>query len=75
MNNKTLDFSNEEFSQILEKASSMVLAKYEHLDDIKGFNVSSQEEVESWFDEPLPRTGQNSFSLLAFSLFGTLATL
>jgi len=64
MNNKTLDFSNEEFSQILEKASSMVLAKYEHLDDIKGFNVSSQEEVESWFDEPLPRTGQNSFSLL-----------
>ena len=64
MNNNTLDFSQEEFSQILEKASSMILEKYDNLDSIKGFNVSSQEEVESWFDEPLPRVGKDSFELL-----------
>ena len=64
MNNNTLDFSQEEFSQILEKASSMILEKYENIDSIKGFNVNSQEEVESWFDEPLPRIGKDSFELL-----------
>lgn len=64
MNNNTLDFSNEEFGNILQKVSAMVLDKYEHLDDIKGFNVSSQEEVEGWFNEPLPRTGKDSFELL-----------
>ncbi|AFK02606.1 Pyridoxal-dependent decarboxylase [Emticicia oligotrophica DSM 17448] len=64
MNNNTLDFSNEEFANILQKVSAMVLDKYEHLDEIKGFNVSSQEEVEGWFNEPLPRTGKDSFELL-----------
>jgi hypothetical protein len=64
MNNNTLDFSQEEFSKILEKASSMILEKYKNLDTIKGFNVNSQEEVESWFDEPLPRIGKDSFELL-----------
>lgn len=64
MNNNTLDFSQEEFSQILEKASSMILEKYANLDAIKGFNVNSQEEVESWFNEPLPRSGKDSFELL-----------
>jgi hypothetical protein len=34
MNNNTLDFSQEEFSQILAKASSMILEKYANLDSI-----------------------------------------
>lgn len=64
MNNNTLDFSQEEFSRILEKTSSMILEKYANLDAIKGFNVNTQEEVESWFDEPLPQVGKDSFELL-----------
>jgi glutamate/tyrosine decarboxylase-like PLP-dependent enzyme len=42
----------------------MILEKYANLDSIKGFNVNSQEEVESWFDEPLPLIGKDSIELL-----------
>ena len=62
--NNTLDYTQEEFQQILEKTSSMILEKYANLNAIKGFNVSSQEEVESWFDEPLPLQGKDSLALL-----------
>ena len=62
--NNTLDYTQEEFQQILEKTSSMILEKYANLAAIKGFNISSQEEVESWFDEPLPLQGKDSLALL-----------
>jgi aromatic-L-amino-acid decarboxylase len=62
--NNTLDFSQEEFQKILEKTSTIILQQYKNLASQKGFNVGSQEEVESWFDEPLPLTGKNSFELL-----------
>ncbi len=62
--NNTLDYTQEEFQQILEKTSSMILEKYANLNAIKGFNVNSQEEVESWFDEPLPLQGKDSLALL-----------
>ncbi len=62
--NNTLDYTTEEFQEILEKTSSIILEQYANLPKQKGFNVSSQEEVESWFDEPLPYSGKDSFELL-----------
>jgi aromatic-L-amino-acid decarboxylase len=62
--NNTLDFSQEEFQKILEKTSEIILEQYDKLSTQKGFNVSSQAEVESWFDESLPLTGKDSFELL-----------
>ncbi|WP_435357279.1 pyridoxal phosphate-dependent decarboxylase family protein [Emticicia sp. SJ17W-69] len=62
--NNTLDYTQEEFQDILNKTSEMILEKYANLDAIKGFNVNSQEEVESWFDEPLPLHGKDSLELL-----------
>lgn len=55
--NNTLDFTPEAFGEILQKTSELVLERYQNIDSIKGFNVSSQEEVESWFDEALPLNG------------------
>jgi aromatic-L-amino-acid decarboxylase len=60
----TLDYSQEEFQQILEKTSTMILEHYNTLDTIKGFNAPPQHELENWFNEPLPRTGKDSFELL-----------
>ena len=62
--NNSLDYSQEEFQQILEKTSTIILDQYANLANQKGFNVGSQEEVESWFDEPLPLQGKNSIELL-----------
>ena len=62
--NTSLDYSQEEFQHILEKTSEIILDQYANLATQKGFNVSSQEEVESWFDEPLPLQGKDSIELL-----------
>lgn len=62
--NNTLDYPQEEFQKILEKTSSMILDQYSNLASQKGFNVNSQEEVESWFNEPLPLEGKDSLTLL-----------
>ena len=63
--NETLDYTPEEFQQILQKTSELILQQYENVDAIKGFNDFPQKEVESWFDEPLPLVGKDSFELLA----------
>ena len=62
--NNTLDYPQEEFQKILEKTSSIILDQYSNLASQKGFNVNSQEEVESWFNEPLPLEGKDSLTLL-----------
>lgn len=55
--NQTLDFSSQEFQNILEKTNQLIIQHYDKIEDIKGFNVTSQEEVEAWFDETLPLEG------------------
>lgn len=55
--NQTLDFSSQEFQNILEKTNQLIVQHYDKIEDIKGFNVTSQEEVEAWFDEILPLEG------------------
>ncbi len=60
----SLDYSPQEFQQILDKTSEILTNQYANLDTQKGFNAPSQETLESWFDEPLPRTGLDSLALL-----------
>lgn len=57
--NKTLDFSHEEFQDILQKTSDLILEQYRNIDSQKGYNAPAQPEVESWFDEPLPLSGMD----------------
>lgn len=56
LNQETLDFSLTEFQAILGQTMDLILDRYAQLDTIKGFNVKSQGEVESWFKEPLPKS-------------------
>ncbi len=51
---KSLDFSISEFEEILLKTNELIIKQYKNLDNQKGFNVSSQSEVASWFSEDLP---------------------
>ena len=60
----SLDYSLQEFQQILDKTSEILIHQYANLDTQKGFNAPPQETLESWFDEPLPRTGSDSLQLL-----------
>jgi aromatic-L-amino-acid/L-tryptophan decarboxylase len=63
MMQKTLDYSLDEFQAILEKTTEIVLERYKKAASIKGFNVGSQQEVEGWFNEPLPRSGMDIYEL------------
>ena len=60
----SLDYSLQEFQQILDKTSEILMQQYAHLGTQKGVNAPSQETLESYFDEPLPRTGLDSLQLL-----------
>ncbi len=62
--NHTLDYTLSEFEEILQKTSEIILDQYNHIESQKGFCSYSQEEVESWFDEPLPLSGMDSLQLL-----------
>ena len=62
--NNTLDYKPEEFQNILQKTSEIIIEQYKKIENIKGYNSFPQEEVESWFNEPLPMNGKNTFQLL-----------
>lgn len=62
--NNTLDYSPNEFEQILQRVSAMVFEQYKNIESQKGFHHYTQEEVEGWFDEPLPIVGKDSLQLL-----------
>ncbi len=62
--NNSLDFTPKEFKKILDKTSKLLQNQYAHLETQKGFNAPNQSELESWFDEPLPREGGDSLQLL-----------
>ena len=62
--NHTLDYTPEEFQNILQQTSALILEQYKNIDSIKGFHSHPQKEVESWFDEPLPLNGKDTADLL-----------
>ena len=57
--NNTLDFSPEQFQKLLNKTSDLVIHQLSDLESKKAYHYHPQKEVESWFDEPLPKEGMN----------------
>ena len=60
----SLDLSQEKFAQLLQDSNQLILQHFEGVQEIKGYHSYPQEEVESWFDEELPREGMESAKLL-----------
>lgn len=61
---ESLDFPIVEFEAILSKINQLIIKQYKNLDSQKGFNVSSQSVVESWFSEDLPLEAMDLDKLL-----------
>ncbi|WP_424963571.1 pyridoxal phosphate-dependent decarboxylase family protein [Ekhidna sp.] len=57
--NNSLDFSPEQFEKLLNKTSDLVINQLADLENKKAYHYFPQKEVESWFDEPLPKEGMN----------------
>ena len=62
---QSLDYSPEDFEQILQETAKIIQKQYENLEFLKGFNSVAQPEVAAWFDEPLPLLGMDYRHLLA----------
>ena len=62
--NDSLDYSEQELETILQKTMALVLDQYARVDQQDGFHHFPQNEVASWFDEPLPLDGSNALELL-----------
>lgn len=65
MTNQSLDFSPEQFQELLEKGSALILKQYQNLEQQKAYHDFPQSEVEAWFDQPLPKEGMDPDALLA----------
>jgi aromatic-L-amino-acid/L-tryptophan decarboxylase len=61
----SLDYSHEEFKDILDKATDLILATYESLDEQRGYHHNQPSEVASWFDQSVPAEGTDFTSLLS----------
>lgn len=54
---KTLDFDIERFKAILDKSTDLIINEYKDIENKKGYHDIPQKEVESWFDEAVPKNG------------------
>ena len=61
--NDTLDYTGQEFADILQRTTDIVLDQYARAGDQHGFHAFAQKEVEAWFDEPLPQQGIDAHAL------------
>ena len=59
----SLDFSHDGLSDFLREAVTMAERFFANAGTQPGYRYFSQEEVMSWFDEPLPETGMNHHDL------------
>ena len=64
MANETLDLPQEEFKELLDKSTELVLNQFSNLDKQKAYHFNPQKDVESWFNEELPQEGMDSLELL-----------
>ncbi|SFE38898.1 pyridoxal phosphate-dependent decarboxylase family protein [Thermoflexibacter ruber] len=60
----SLDFAPEQFQQLLQQASDILLTWYAHIGKGKTYPNASPEEIQAVFDEALPMTSQNPADLL-----------
>lgn len=65
MANTSLDLSQADFKDLLDKGTDLVLEQFDNLENRKGYHYYPQSEVESWFDEPLPQQGMELDDLFA----------
>ena len=66
MNEQSLDFNQEEFAALLSQGNEKILGLFDKVTSQPGFHDAPQQEVESWFDEPLPQQGMEASDLLDF---------
>jgi aromatic-L-amino-acid decarboxylase len=64
MANETLDLPQEEFKELLDKSTELILNQFSKLNEQKAYHFHPQKDVESWFNEELPQDGMNSYQLL-----------
>ena len=55
MNDHSLDLHPAKFKELLDQASQLVIDQFTDLESKKAYHSHPQKEVESWFDEPLPK--------------------
>ena len=60
----TLDLPIDEFGKLMARSNEMVLSLLDNIQDQKGYHNHPQNEVESWFDEPLPYEGTDPYQVL-----------
>lgn len=60
-----MDFPLETFKSHLETSLAYILQKFQAVDQIKGYHYYTQKEVESWFDEPMPKKSMSMTELLS----------
>lgn len=62
---ETLDINLSEFEELLNEGTRLVLERFQDLDMKKASTHFTQKEVESFFDEELPKEGMDHFELLS----------
>ncbi|MDI9356293.1 MAG: aminotransferase class I/II-fold pyridoxal phosphate-dependent enzyme [Chitinophagaceae bacterium] len=62
--NNSLDYSEEEFLQLIARTTEIIIEQYQQSDKQKGFHNLPQKSIEEWFTEPLPLSGIDSLQLL-----------
>ena len=60
----SLDLNPDEFKDLLNLSTDLVLQQHDALDTKKAYHHFPQKEIEAWFDEPLPRHGMDNSELL-----------
>lgn len=60
----TLDFSEDHFSKLIDRAKMLILDQHRNQEEKKAFHYYPQTEVYSWFDESLPTEGMEIESLM-----------
>ena len=61
---QTLDFDLDKFSQLLLKANEFVLNKHDEMDTAKVFSGVTPDEVQAWFNEPVPKQAMDTQELM-----------
>ena len=60
----SLDFDNNIFKSLLDKSTDLIIKEYGALDNQIGYHDISQKEVESWFNEKVPKNGMSADEVL-----------
>ena len=61
-----MDFSLETFQELLAKTADIVLEQFADLPEQKGYHSPDQEEVASWFADPIPEKAGDPHEILEF---------